>query len=298
MNKNLRVSVIVVTRNRVEVLLQCLHSVFAQDYDNIEVIVVDNNSADNTVEMVKAKFPAALVLCQNQNMGAIHGRNIGVAKATGELCVFVDDDAIFIDNVAFKRVAQYFLADSQICCVSMRIVDCNNIIARKFIPRRDRKEIIEDRFGAMFVTTGCMMRRSAFLEVGGFWEDLTPYFGGEPEISYRLLDKGYKILHTPYVTVKHFEVPIERDPSRRIYQGTRNTPWIALRNLPWYSVIGLTILTWGYFFLVAVKENQIPAYCRAIKESIKHWPNVYRMRRVISAGAVKTVWQCSGLILF
>ena len=231
-------------------------------------------------------------------MGAIEGRSIGVDKARGELCIFIDDDAVFVDSSAISKSAGYFLSDDKLCCLSMRVIDENDRIVRKLIPRRDREEISDDRLGAMFAATGCVLRRSAFLEVGGFWKDLTPYFGGEPELSYRLLDKGYHILQTPHILVRHFEVPVERNPSRRMYYGTRNTPWLALRNLPWYSVVGLTTLAWGYFFLIALRNGHLKVFFKAIVASIKHWPAVYRIREPIGHQAVSTVWKYSGLILF
>jgi GT2 family glycosyltransferase len=298
MNDPLLVSVIIVTRNRSGILSQCLRSIYMQDYSHIEVILVDNDSTDDTLCMLTSQFPSAMVIHNHSNMGAIEGRNIGVRKATGDLCLFIDDDAEFLNHHAVHDSIQYFLKDKDLACLSMQVIDANDRIARKFIPRRNRKVITEDSPGAMFVTTGCVIRRSAFEEVGGFWEDLTPYFGGEPELSYRLLDKGYRILLTPHIVVRHFEVPIERNPSRRMYYGTRNTPWLALRNLPWYSVIGLTILAWGYFFLIAAINMQLHIYCKAIYASVKHFPAVYRIRKPIGPQAVALIWKHSGLIFF
>ena len=298
MNASLSVSIVIVTRNRSTILAQCLRSVFMQDYTPIEVIIVDNDSADDTIRMLASEYPSVIIIRQNKNMGAIEGRNIGVRQAKGDLCVFIDDDAEFTDSQAIRKSTEYFLHDDRLSCLSMRVIDATDRIARKLIPRRDRREITDDSPAAMFVTTGCVIRRSAFMEAGGFWEALTPYFGGEPELSYRLLDVGYSILQTPHITVRHFEVPIERDPSRRMYYGTRNTPWLALRNLPWYSVIGLTTLAWGYFFLVAARDRQIPVFFKAAIASIRQWPAVYRIRKPIGPHAVAAIWKYSGLILF
>lgn len=298
MSVPLLVSVVIVTRNRSTVLFQCLESVFSQDYGNVEVIVVDNDSSDDTVQMLTSNYPSVIILRQPENAGAIKGRNIGVRKASGDLCVFIDDDAIFVDNQAISRSTGYFLYDLNLSCLSMRVIDEHDMIVRKLIPRRDRKKITDDTPGAMFAATGCVIRRSMFMEAGEFWEDLTPYFGGEPELSYRLLDKGYSILQTPHILVKHFQTPLERDPSRRMYHGTRNTPWLALRNLPWYSFISLTILAWSYFFLMALKNKQLPAFFKAVIASIQHWPAVYRIRKPIGSQAMATVWKYSGIILY
>jgi hypothetical protein len=127
---------------------------------------------------------------------------------------------------------------------------------------------------------------------------LDPHFGGEPEFSYRLLDTGYHILHTPHIAVRCHEVRQQRKASRRLYSGTRNTPWIALRNLPWYSVVGLTFFSWGYFFLIASRDRQLPLFFKAISDSIEYWPAIYRLRKPVNSQAVATIWRHSGLIFY
>lgn len=292
------VSVVIVTRNRSSALDRCLQSVLAQDYAHKEIIVVDNGSSDDTLAMMSTRYPSITLLPQGKNTGAPQGRNIGIGHAKGELCVCIDDDAEFIGTQAISRCVEYFQKDAALACLSMHVVDQHDRVVTKLIPRRDRKIITQDTPGAMFSATGCALRSSAFREVGGFWEMLNPYFGEEPELAYRLLDKGYGILLTPHISVRHWEVSMERHVSRRLYYGTRNAPWLALKNLPWYSVIGLTVLSWGYFFLIALRDKQLGMYVKAIIESIKHLPEVYRLRKPIGPQAVAMLWRYSGLIVF
>jgi len=294
------VSVVIVTRDRCSSLLRCLQSVIAQDYKDIELIVVDNASTDDTLQMLKANYPNLILLPQSTNTGAPEGRNIGIRQAKGEICICIDDDAELINPNSISKCVEYFTNDKKVGCLSMRVLDEKNRIVTKLIPRRDRKIYNEDMPGALFSATGCAIRRKAFIEAGEFWSDLNPYFGEEPDLSYRLLDLGYTILQTPHVSVRHHKTPDEAKPSqnRRTYYGTRNAPWLALRSLPWYSVIGLTILSWGYFFLIALRDRQLRMYFRAIAASIQHMPAVYRIRKPISKSTQKLLWQYSGLILF
>jgi GT2 family glycosyltransferase len=264
----------------------------------MEVIVIDNDSNDDTVQMIRDTYPSVIILHQQNNTGIPGGRNIGIRNARGDICVCIDDDAEFIDTQAIRKSAEYFLNDNKLSCLSMRIIDRNDKIVRKLIPRRDRKEITEDTPGAMFSGTGFAISRSAFMEVGGFWEDLNPYFGEEPELSYRLLDIGYTILHTPHIIIRHYETPVERPTSRRIYFGARNAPWLALRNLPWYSVVSLTILSWGYFLIIGIINRQIPMVCQAMWASIKHMPAIWRIRKPISSRTRRIIWCNSGLLVW
>ncbi len=296
--ENPPVSVVIITRNRAEDLLRCLRSIAAQDYTDIEIIVVDNGSTDNTIEAISAAYPAVTLLQQGHNTGAPEGRNIGIKHAKGELVLCVDDDAELPDAQTIRKSIPYFQKDPQLACLSFTVFDQYGQVVRKLIPRRDRKLISEDTFGAMFSATGCVMRRTAFLEVGGFWKDLSPYFGEEPELSYRFLDNGYHILLTPHIIVRHYESTAERAPDRRLYYGTRNTPWLALRNFPWYAVFILTTLSWGYFFLIAIRYRQLRVFLRAVMASIRHMPAVYRIRQPIKPATCKLLWKYSGLFLW
>jgi GT2 family glycosyltransferase len=86
------VSIVIVNYNGAEVLPPCLHSVFAQPYRPIDVLVVDNGSTDSSREIVQKDFPAARWLPQGQNLGFAEGNNVGVRAAQGDLVVLLNND--------------------------------------------------------------------------------------------------------------------------------------------------------------------------------------------------------------
>lgn len=292
------VSVVIVTRNRCRLVLDCLESVLAQDYPAIEILVVDNASTDGTCAAVAEAYPQVRLLRQERNTGAPGGRNIGIGAASGAICVSIDDDAVFLDRSSISRCVPYFTRDPKLGCLALRIVDQYGNIVTKLIPRRDRRIITADAAGANFSGTGFVLRRDVFVALGGFWEKLNPYFGEEPDFTCRLLDGGYHILHTPFISIRHYETPNERPRERRMYFGTRNAPWIALRSFPWPAVISLTVLAWGYFFLIAGRDGQLRSYGRAIADSLRGLPEVYRMRRPISRETARILRKHSGLLFY
>lgn len=298
MTSPMLVSIVIVTRNRCQAVLECLRSVKMQDYPHIELLIVDNASGDNTCEAITQAYPHARILRQSTNTGAAGGRNIGIREAKGVICLCIDDDAILLDASSVSRCVPYFEKDEKLACLALRIVDQFGNVVTKLIPRRDRKIITIDTQGANFSGTGFVMRRDVFVSLGGFWEKLNPYFGEEPDYTYRLLDHGYRILHTPFITIRHYESKDERPPERRLYFGTRNAPWMALRSLPWVAVISLTILSWGYFFLVALQNRQLGSFVRALRDSIRGMQDVYRIRKPISWRACGILWKYSGLFLY
>ncbi len=92
------VSIVVVNYNGADLLRECLKSVFSQAYRPIEVIVVDNASTDNSVEIITTGFPEAQIIRSEKNLGFAEGNNAGVRAATGEFVVLLNNDATVGDN--------------------------------------------------------------------------------------------------------------------------------------------------------------------------------------------------------
>lgn len=91
MAKRPLVSVVIVSYNTVDLLRDCLNSLVAQP-DRLEVIVVDNASADDSVKMVKTEFPDVITIKNTTNKGFAAANNQGFAKATGEYILMLNSD--------------------------------------------------------------------------------------------------------------------------------------------------------------------------------------------------------------
>lgn len=87
------ISVVVPTYQHASALSQCLEAIFAQTYPNIEIIVVDDGSTDNTQEVVKA-FSNRVKSIRQENQGSNPARNRGFQEAKGEFIIFCDADVI------------------------------------------------------------------------------------------------------------------------------------------------------------------------------------------------------------
>ena len=296
--KTFTLSIVIITRNRTAELAACLQFLRRQSTPPLEIIVVDNGSEDTTILMLQTQYPEVILVPSATNLGVSGGRNLGYQSACGDICVTIDDDALLIDNHALANIANYFNTMPNLGCLSFEVRDAEGAVIRHYIPRRDRRQISTDTQGASFVGTGHAIHRELFLSLGGFWEDLHPYFGEEPDLSYRIIEAGYTILHTTRIAVTHVESAVERPADRRIYCGTRNTPWIALKSLPWYSVFSLTLLAWGYYFVQAVQYGVLKSYVRGIRDCIIGIPRVLKQRRCVSASTIATLRRYSGVYIY
>lgn len=87
-----RFSIVIPTYNRADSVLDTLQSCFEQTCSDLEVIVVDDGSTDNTVEVLQAVEDPRLVIVQQQNAGPAAARNHGMRRATGNYIAFLDSD--------------------------------------------------------------------------------------------------------------------------------------------------------------------------------------------------------------
>lgn len=100
--ENIKFSIIIPTYNSEEFIEQCLESIFSQTYKNIEVIVVNDCSTDNTLEKLK-KYKQIKVFSTKVNSRQGVARNIGLNNCTGDYILFLDsDDTLYKFDVLSK----------------------------------------------------------------------------------------------------------------------------------------------------------------------------------------------------
>lgn len=99
-------SIIIPVFNTEKYLLKCLSSIFDQDYQNIEVIVVNDGSTDNSINILEklAKSEPRLRVFSQDNQGVVAARNLGIHFSIGEYILFVDSDDYLLPNCLSQMV--------------------------------------------------------------------------------------------------------------------------------------------------------------------------------------------------
>lgn len=106
---NEKISIIIPTHNRLEQLTKCISSILSQDYNNIEIIIIDDVSTDNTEQVYKTHTDKRIKYIRNEkNLGMGLNRQKAFKIATGEFIIFCDDDDYFIDNTYFSDIIRIF----------------------------------------------------------------------------------------------------------------------------------------------------------------------------------------------
>ena len=104
------VSIVIVARNRKKDVIECLQSILRMNCADFELILVDNNSTDGTVEEVRHEYPNVTVISNSVNLGLTGGRNIGMIHSSGKYILFLDSDTILTKNTLHELVE--FLEDN------------------------------------------------------------------------------------------------------------------------------------------------------------------------------------------
>lgn len=289
-----RVSFVIITHNRSTDLAECLRSCQSQEWPDKEIVVVDNKSTDDTLGMLAREFREVRVVALEENQGVSGGRNAGILEATGEICIQIDDDAVFVGTNVARRVSTYFESDDRLACVGFTILDAvSGEEETKSIPRRDKRSTASDYSASYFCGAGFAVRRRTFLDLDMFWAPLV-YGSQEIDLSYRILDGGWRIVHSAEVEVLHKSVQTGRPSGQWVYYNTRDRPWVAVRNLPWRCVVTTTVSWWGNTLVASVRRGEIGSFVRGVWDCIVGLPSVIANRRVIGGPTARLLRELSG----
>lgn len=207
------VSVVIPVRNGKTVIDECLDSLREQTYPNadFEVVVVDDESTDDTAELLEAQgrdweaagdAPALRVVRQSWG-GAGVARNRGVAESRGDIVLFTDADCAPTADWVEVMVAP--LADPEVAAVAGGYLTKQGSLVARLAQAEfeQRYRFIEQHSDVDFAFThSAAVRREAFLAIGGFDERM-PNNADDLELSYRLIDAGYRIKFERHGLVYH-----------------------------------------------------------------------------------------------
>jgi GT2 family glycosyltransferase len=269
-----RVAVVVITHQRREELLRTLGRL-RELPERPHVVVVDNGSTDGTADAVRSRFPETELIASRVNLGAT-GRNLGVARLDTPFVAFCDDDTWW-EPGSLRAAADALETHPRLAVVTARILvepggREDPIVAElRDSPVRGPDWLPGPALGS-FLAGASVLRREAFLEVGGFSERLR--LGGEEELmAGDLAAAGWELCYLPFLTVHH-QASRARDPHRRRADGIRNTLWTTWLRRPLRPAVRRTV-----HLLRAVPRDRVTA--RALFEAARGLPWVLRERRVL-----------------
>jgi len=223
------VSIVIVNWNTCNILRDCLRSVYSETTEvQFEVIVIDNASEDNSVEMVHCDFPDVILIENQENRGFAAANNQGIAVAQGRYVLLLNSDTVVLGNTIKKTIdfadshpkagivgCQVLNPDKSLqptCFMFPSILNMllsttylyklfpkNKFFGREQMTWWDRKSTRQ-----VDVVTGCFMlvRREAIERVGLMDERFFMYVE-ETDWCYRFKQAGWKVMFTPCGEIIH-----------------------------------------------------------------------------------------------
>jgi GT2 family glycosyltransferase len=228
----MKLSVIIVNYNVLHFLRQCLQSVQnATKTFDIEVFVVDNNSVDGSVAMVKEEFPNVTLIDNKANVGFSTANNQAIKRSKGEYVLLLNPDTV-VEEDTFVKIVNYMDQTPDAGGLGVKMIDGNG----RFLPESKRglptpmvafykiaglstlfphskkfgryhlKYLDKDKIHEVDVLSGAFMllRKSVIDKIGGLDETFFMY-GEDIDLSYRITQAGYKNYYFPDTTIIHYK---------------------------------------------------------------------------------------------
>lgn len=220
-----RATVVITTKNRREDLQEALAGCLAQTAD-LDVLVIDDGSADGTAEMVRREFPTVRLHRSETSRGLIVQRTAAAHMTSAPVIVSIDDDARLVSRHTIQRTLEEF-DHPRIGAVAIPYVDVRRGGAvRQRAPDRRGPWVIDTYIG-----TAHALRRDVFLALGGYRSSFV-HMGEEPELCTRMLAAGYVVRLGTADELHHLETHRERVLADNVRLVVRNQLLDAWHNTP------------------------------------------------------------------
>lgn len=265
------VSVILVSYKTRDITLNCINSILDKTRDlDYEIILVDNDSRDGTVEAVMNSFPQVVIIESGSNLGFAGGCNLGSRYASGKYLLFLNTDTILIEN-SIKVMFDFMEGNPEYGVIGVVLVDKDDnfvqswgdffpvkvgiteYILKPFLPRslknkfsfkgKKYKDFVRDFFGSQRVVrvdyiigADMFIRRDIFEKVGGFDDRFFMYFE-EADLQIRVLRSGYKIGLLGETRIIHLESgSFKVSNHKRIMKMVSFLKYLKKNFVPYYVV--------------------------------------------------------------
>lgn len=214
--KAIRISIVIVSYNNLQVLIECIDSIFKFNDigEEVEVIIVDNSTNDNIYHYIKENYKWINII-KNKNNGFGQGNNVGAMVAKGEFLIFLNPDTILIEPI-FNFAIQSFERNPRLTLFGVKLVnrDLEWNMSYYFIDKHDflSGQIIRllNKFDIffnnnMFISgANIFVRKNDFFNAGMFDENIFMYHE-EPDLIKRIKSLGGRISYFKSRRIIHLE---------------------------------------------------------------------------------------------
>ncbi len=254
----IKLSIIIVNWNVKELLKKCLKSIFGTLVNlDFEVIVVDNNSSDGSVNMIKKKFPAVKLIINNKNVGFSKANNQAIKKSNSPYTLLLNPDTI-IHLDALEILANFLDEHKDVAVVGPKVLNEDGSIQHEcarhfptplsefFVLTGLYKKFPKNKWFGYYlmnywdhndarevdcISGSCMMIRKDILDKIGLLDEKFFMYGEDVDLCYRIKQVDYKIWYLPEATITHFAgKSSEKNANYMLYESCKSMEFFFKKN--------------------------------------------------------------------
>lgn len=278
MEENPLVSIIVLNFNAGKLLIDCIKSITEISYKNIEIIVVDNASDDNSHHKCKEKFPEIKLIENKKNVGFCGGNNVGIKEAQGEFLLILNPDTIVESNLVTELISAYklngeglyqpkilSLGDEKILQSSGNMI---HIFGFGFAKDKGKADIEKnEKITPIGYAAGtCLFSSKEIFEKLKFFDEFLFLYHDDLDFGWRAAQKGIKSFIVPKTKIFHAESYSLKWSKKKFFWLERNRRYCLMTHYSENTIKKIRLellitelLVWGIYFVKGYLDAKIKA---------------------------------------
>ena len=267
MNESPLVSVIVLNYNAGELLLNCVDSIKKSTYANLEILVVDNISSDESQRKCKEKFPDIKLIQNEKNIGYCGGNNVGIKEAQGEFIVILNPDTIVEPNCIKELILAHEKFGDGLYQPKILSLNEENIIQSTgnmlhvfgFGFARDKGNRITDKKEEVekigYASGTCLFTSRKVIEKVGLLDEFLFLYHDDLDLGWRAAQIGINSYYVPDSKIFHVESYSLKWSAKKFYWLERNRKYCLLTHYSKetykkmkFSLMLVDLFVWAFYF--------------------------------------------------
>ncbi|MCI5165358.1 MAG: glycosyltransferase family 2 protein [Candidatus Electrothrix sp. GM3_4] len=295
-----KVNIVIPNWNGLRFLPTCLSSIEQQDFNLLQVTVVDNGSNDGSLEYLRDNHPQVRVIALPENRGFSAAVNQGILSSTAPFVFLLNNDTE-LDSACLFHLVQASEEQKEFDFFSPKMLSFHDRTvldgagdgylrggAGYRLGTMEQENPVYNQPGSIFgaCAGAALYRRSLFDQIGLFDEDFFAYLE-DVDLNMRINHSGRRGYYVPTATVYHIGSASSGSKINpfTVRLSTRNSFYVLLKNYPTLLVLRLlpVILIYQFFWLLfVIKKGQFPAYLHGVGQAVISSRGMRKKRKKIS----------------
>lgn len=277
MSDRVTIGAVVLTFNRQDLARELVRELATLGSALHEIVLVDNCSTPPVQLDGVAHDSARIRLVRlESNLGAA-GRNEGIAAATADIVVTLDDDISGLQGQSLEIIRTLF-ADHKLAGVCFKVLDAGDGKQINWCHHYPIEEYADRQFPTNEISEGAVAFRRAYVKEAGMYPRSFFISHEGPDLAFRLWNRGYRVIYDPRIAVNHSTAVAGRASWRRYYFDTRNVFWLAARNYPLGFAIKKVGLQVAAMAVYSLRDRFLIYWMKGVWDALTGLPRAFRHR--------------------